>query len=285
MLANVQRALGGTLTQSSNESGQSTSQSLSFVGRAGVASTQTLVVDGFDIYSPEPVIFNGVPRLYFGGWLSSNDLPHDAIYVADCPYGAGACTNARKVIDAVASGVYQLNDPSIVLVRGNGSTRDYYIMYMTGSTDTTIASNNIYYSVSWADDGVNSPYLGALHRSVLIFAAYSEEWGFVGITLVFALYGVIFWRLLRAAQLGASNFETLFIIGVLCYLAAHFVLHVGINMGVLPVTVTTIPFMSYGGSHILVEFLTLGIVSAMGAYSRVAHRDAMDREFSGGYDN
>ncbi len=122
------------------------------------------------------------------------------------------------------------------------------------------------------------------YQTDFIFAAFSEEWGFVGIIIVFALYGIIFWRLLHAATLGATNFETLFTMGVLCYLAAHFVLHVGINMGVLPVTGTTIPFMSYGGSHTLVEFLVLGIVSGMGAYAQVTHRDAMGREFSGGYD-
>ncbi len=122
------------------------------------------------------------------------------------------------------------------------------------------------------------------YQTDFIFAAFSEEWGFAGIVLVFLLYGVIFWRLLYAARLGASNFETLFIIGVLCYLTSHFVLHAGINMGVLPVTGTTIPFMSYGGSHILIEFLTLGIVGGMNAYSRAAHRDAMEQEFSGGYD-
>ena len=122
------------------------------------------------------------------------------------------------------------------------------------------------------------------YQTDFIFAAYAEEWGFVGILLAFMLYGIIFWRLLSTAVKGATNFETLFTIGVLCYLAAHFVLHVGINMGVLPVTGTTVPFMSYGGSHILSEFLVLGIVSGMAAYSRAAHRTAMEREFSGGYD-
>ena len=122
------------------------------------------------------------------------------------------------------------------------------------------------------------------YQTDFIFAAFAEEWGFIGILLVFTLYGIIFWRLLAAASLGASNFETLFTVGILCYLAAHFVLHVGINMGVLPVTGTTVPFMSYGGSHILAEFLALGIVCGMRAYARATHRDAMDREFSGGYD-
>jgi rod shape determining protein RodA len=122
------------------------------------------------------------------------------------------------------------------------------------------------------------------YQTDFIFAAFAEEWGFVGVLIVFMLFAIIFWRLLSFASRGASNFETLFTIGILCYLAAHFALHVGINLGVLPVTGTTIPFMSYGGSHVLAEFLALGMVVGMSAYARAAHRESLDREFSGGYD-
>lgn len=121
------------------------------------------------------------------------------------------------------------------------------------------------------------------YQTDFIFAAYAEEWGFVGVLLVFALYGVIFWRILRTAARGLSNFETLFALGVLCYFGAHFVLHVGINVGLLPVTGTTIPFMSYGGSHLLAEFLALGMLSGMAAYSRARARGGVE-EWHGGYD-
>lgn len=120
------------------------------------------------------------------------------------------------------------------------------------------------------------------YQTDFIFAAYAEEWGFIGVVILFGLYGVIFWRILRAATRGLSNFETLFALGVLCYFGAHFVLHVGINMGLLPVTGTTIPFMSYGGSHLLAEFLALGLISGMSLYARAAHRT--DNEWRGGYD-
>jgi rod shape determining protein RodA len=122
------------------------------------------------------------------------------------------------------------------------------------------------------------------YQTDFIFAAFSEEWGFVGILIVFGLFGVLFWRILRSAAGGESNFETLFAFGVLFYFLAHFMLHVGINMGVLPVTGTTIPFMSYGGSHILAEFLSLGMLSGMAAYGRAVPRFALSREFEGGYD-
>ncbi len=122
------------------------------------------------------------------------------------------------------------------------------------------------------------------YQTDFIFAAFAEEWGFVGIGIVFGLYGIIFVRIIRVAAHGASNFETLFSIGVLCYFAAHFTLHAGINLGLLPVTGTTIPFMSYGGSHLLAEFLALGILSGQRRYSRAIHREGLEKEFSGSFD-
>ncbi len=122
------------------------------------------------------------------------------------------------------------------------------------------------------------------YQTDFMFAAFAEEWGFVGVLFVFALFGTLFWRLLLAAQRGATNFEMLFTLGILFYLAAHFALHAGINMGLLPVTGTTIPFMSYGGSHLLIEFLSLGIVAGMGAYANATHREQFSQEFSGGYE-
>lgn len=119
------------------------------------------------------------------------------------------------------------------------------------------------------------------YQTDFIFAAFAEEWGLIGVVIVFALYAAMFWRILVAAARGATNFERLFALGVLFYFLAHFTLHVGINMGLLPVTGTTIPFMSYGGSHILAEFLAIGMLAGMSRYSRVAHPEVLEKEFSG----
>ncbi len=122
------------------------------------------------------------------------------------------------------------------------------------------------------------------YQTDFIFAAFAEEWGFVGICIIFGLYGLLFVRIASMASRGATNFETLFGFGILFYFLAHFTLHTGINMGLLPVTGTTIPFMSYGGSHLLVEFAALGMLSGMRRYARAAPRDSLSKEFSGGYD-
>jgi len=75
---------------------------------------------------------------------------------------------------------------------------------------------------------------------------------------------VVVWRILLYALRGASNFERFFCVGVAVFFISHFSVHVGINIGLLPVTGTTIPFLSYGGSHLLTEFFALGMVMGMG---------------------
>jgi len=106
------------------------------------------------------------------------------------------------------------------------------------------------------------------YETDFIFAAFAEEWGFVGILILISLFGILFWRIANLALAGETQFERLFGAGVFIYLLTHFVIHVGINLGLLPVTGTTLPFMSYGGSHLLVEFLAIGILSGMQQYRR-----------------
>ncbi len=102
-----------------------------------------------------------------------------------------------------------------------------------------------------------------------IFAAFAEEWGLVGVIILFTLFGILIWRLLKHSVDGAGNFEKLFATGVAIFLLAHFFIHVGINIGLLPVTGTTIPFLSYGGSHIVTEFVAVGMVLAMRRYTPI----------------
>ncbi len=119
------------------------------------------------------------------------------------------------------------------------------------------------------------------YQTDFIFAAFAEEWGFVGVLLLFSLYALLLWRLLRGALYGATNFEILFNLGLAIFFASHLVIHIGMNIGLLPITGTPIPFMSYGGSHLLTEFTGLGISMGMRRYRRVTHKDSIKNEFLG----
>jgi rod shape determining protein RodA len=119
------------------------------------------------------------------------------------------------------------------------------------------------------------------YQTDFIFAAYAEEWGFIGVLILFFLYGVVLWRILKTAMNGATNFEILFGVGITIMFVAHLLVHIGMNVGIMPVTGITIPFMSYGGSHLLVTFIALGILQSMRRYSSSVHKDIMKNEFLG----
>lgn len=119
------------------------------------------------------------------------------------------------------------------------------------------------------------------YQTDFIFAAYAEEWGFVGVLILLGLYAFVLWRILANAMNGATNFEILFGVGITIMFVAHLLVHIGMNVGVMPVTGITIPFMSYGGSHLLVTFMALGILMSMRRYSSSVHKDTMKNEFLG----
>ncbi len=119
------------------------------------------------------------------------------------------------------------------------------------------------------------------YQTDFIFAAFAEEWGFVGALLLLLLYGLLLARILALAAHGASNFETLFATGVMILFISHLLINVGMNIGVMPVTGITLPFMSYGGSHLIVEFGALGILSSMSRRTRRAHPEDLSKEFEG----
>jgi rod shape determining protein RodA len=108
------------------------------------------------------------------------------------------------------------------------------------------------------------------YQTDFIFAAFAEEWGFAGVLLLFGLFVILELRILRIAANAGDNFEMLFGVGVAIYFGAQFMVHVGMDMGLLPITGTTLPFMSYGGSHLMTEYLALGILMGMRRHARPA---------------
>lgn len=111
------------------------------------------------------------------------------------------------------------------------------------------------------------------YQTDFIFAAFAEEWGFVGVVIILGLYAVIITRALISAAYGSDNFAVLFGVGVCIMFLAHIIVHIGMNLGLLPVTGTTIPFMSYGGSHLIVEFVALGILMGLRRSNRPRRSD------------
>ncbi len=119
------------------------------------------------------------------------------------------------------------------------------------------------------------------YQTDFIFAAFAEEWGFIGALILFILYGIVLWRILRVARFGATNFEILFSMGFAILIASHLLINIGMNIGLMPVTGITLPFMSYGGSHMIMLFIALGILMSARKHARTAHQEDMRNEFLG----
>ena len=92
-----------------------------------------------------------------------------------------------------------------------------------------------------------------------IFAAFSEEHGFVGAIFVLLLYFFILMRLIQNAQTAADLSGSLIIMGVVAVLTFQIAVNVGMVIGFMPVTGIPLPLMSYGGSSVLFTFLALGV--------------------------
>lgn len=93
-----------------------------------------------------------------------------------------------------------------------------------------------------------------------IFAAWSEEHGFVGAAAALLLYFLVLMRLIHNAQTAPDRAGTFVVMGVVAVLTFHILVNVGMVVGFMPVTGIPLPLMSYGGSSILFMFLALGIV-------------------------
>ncbi len=101
-----------------------------------------------------------------------------------------------------------------------------------------------------------------------IFSVVGEEVGFVGVSLVLIAFGLIFWRLVRTAERSSDPFASLVPIGLFGSWFAHVLVNVGMVVGIMPITGIPLPFISYGGSFLMVNILAMAIVQRIAAEAR-----------------
>lgn len=93
-----------------------------------------------------------------------------------------------------------------------------------------------------------------------IYCVVGEEFGFLGSIFVILLFAILFLRMLHIAFQIRNQFRSLVIIGVLTLYFVHFAINIGMNVGIMPVIGLPLPFISYGGSSLMVNMILLGIV-------------------------
>lgn len=96
-----------------------------------------------------------------------------------------------------------------------------------------------------------------------IFSVIAEELGFVGLTVLLLLFLLLLWRLILLARTANSDFGTYTICGILLLFFVQLVFNVGAATGMLPVTGLTLPFVSYGGSSLIINCFLIGIAESI----------------------
>lgn len=96
-----------------------------------------------------------------------------------------------------------------------------------------------------------------------IFSVIAEDWGFVGVIILFLLYLNVVWRIIKIAINSQSNFPRLFAVGFSIILISQIIINIGMNIGFLPVIGIYLPFVSYGGSGLIANFICLGVLQSI----------------------
>jgi rod shape determining protein RodA len=155
------------------------------------------------------------------------------------PSGVG--TSASSAADPEAASVeYQLDQSKAAIANGGLDGKGLYKGYLT----------NLSYVPNQSTD--------------FIFTAVAEQFGFVGSALLLALFAIMVWRSWRAALVSRDLAGTLICVGVLAMITFQVFENVGMTMGIMPVAGITLPFMSYGGSSMVVDWVGIGLVVNVG---------------------
>ena len=100
-----------------------------------------------------------------------------------------------------------------------------------------------------------------------IFAIMAEKFGFVGLMVVFAIYGGLLLRILDVAQRAPNHYLQLIAVGVFAWLAIQAFVNIGAMLGIMPLTGVTLPFLSFGGTSLVFTMTALGVVFNISRYT------------------
>ena len=102
-------------------------------------------------------------------------------------------------------------------------------------------------------------FLPAQHTD-FIFSVIGEEFGYFGVVVILSLFLFLLLRLVFIASSVRNQFGSLTVIGIITVIFFHIVINIGMTIGLAPVTGLPLPFLSYGGSFLMINLLMMGVV-------------------------
>jgi rod shape determining protein RodA len=173
---------------------------------------------------------------------------------------------------AVESGIlhqYQIARLTTFL-HPNSTSKNQFVraaIFNTNQSENTIGSGGVLGSGIGHGAQTNGGYVPE-QQTDFIFSAVGEQLGFVGASTLLAMLGCIAWRVERAAGRSRDVFGRLVCTGLFAFLAFSVFQNAGMTMGIMPITGIPLPFMSYGGTAVLVFFAAVGLALSVGARRR-----------------
>ena len=111
-----------------------------------------------------------------------------------------------------------------------------------------------------------------------IFAVIGEEWGFIGLFVLIVGFGIIIRRGIKVAMQAPDTFGFYLATGIVLILFIYFLVHIAINLGLMPTTGLPLPFISYGGTAIVMYSAAVGIllnISKQANYFEIPNSNGM----------
>jgi rod shape determining protein RodA len=188
--------------------------------------------------------------------------------------GAALLSGGAKIRHFIALGLVGL--VGIIVVLQAGMLKDYQIQRLTSFLDPTPDVQSVGYNLTQSkiaigSGGMQGKGLGGKNTQTsldfvpeqhtdFIFTAVGEQLGFLGSATLLGMFAFLLWRGLRIAALSRDLFGTLLASGVVALWAFQIFVNVGMTMGIMPITGIPLPFISYGGSSLITNFVAVGLL-------------------------
>ncbi len=143
--------------------------------------------------------------------------------------------------------------------------------YQIVNSKITIGSGGLYGKGAWSEGTLTHLNYVPENHTDFIFSVVGETLGFVGAAVLLLLYAFVIYRMLLLAFHTGDRFGQLIIIGVMAMLLFHVYENIGMCIGVMPITGIPLPFISYGGTNLVVNMAGVGLVLNV-----TQHKSSMD---------
>lgn len=153
--------------------------------------------------------------------------------------------------------------------------KDYQITRLTAFMDNSADPSGAGYNKTQAEIAIGSGGLFGLgyekgtqtnldfvpeQHTDFIFTVVGEEFGFLGAMVVLVLFALLIWRAFRIALLSKDPFGTYLAAGIAAMFAIQAFVNIGMTIGIMPITGIPLPFVSYGGTSTLANFVAVGLL-------------------------